>query len=102
MQQVRDYMDHLGTFCTHINPSRAAFYSFKLALFSTIWSPAAGCGTLQILLHSQLPTKLSQLASGSEFSLAIHAGREAIWYQIQAVLDFSLLSRGIFSTLGFP
>ena len=83
MQQVRDYMDQLGTFYTHINSSRATFYSFKLALFSTIWSPAAGCVTLQILLPSQLPTKLSKLVSdekfrGSKFSLAVHAGREAI------------------------
>ena len=56
MQQIRDYVDHLGTLYTHIKSYRAAFYAYKNALFSTISSLAAGYVTPRFLLPSQLAT----------------------------------------------
>ena len=107
MQQIRDYVDHLGTLYTHIKSYRAAFYAYKIVLFSTISSLAAGYVTPQFLLPSQLATIVSELASdeifrGTKLSPAIRAGQEAIYYEIQMVLEVSLLSRGISVVLGIP
>ena len=107
MQQIRDYVDHLGTLYTHIKSYRAAFHAYKIAFFSTISSLAAGHVTPQFLLPSQLATIVSELASdeifrGTKFSPAIRAGQEAIYYEIQMVLEVSFLSRGISVVLGIP
>ena len=106
MQQIRDYVDHLGTLYTHIKTYRVAFYAYKIALF-TISSLAAGYVTPQFLLPSQLATIVSELASdeifrGTKLSPAIRAGQEAIYYEIQMVLEVSLLSRGISVVPGIP
>ena len=66
-QQIRDYVDLLGTLYTHIKSYRAAFYAYKTALFSTISSLAAGYVTPQFLLPSQLATIVSELASDEIF-----------------------------------
>ena len=106
MQQIRDYVDHLGTLYTHIKSYRAAFYASKIAL-STISSLAAGYFTPQFLLPSQLAAIVSELASdeifrGTKLSPAIRAGQEAIYYEIQKVLEVSLFSWGISVVLGHP
>ena len=87
MQHIRDYLDHLGTLYTHIKSYRAAFYAYKIGLFSTISSLAAGYVTPQFLLPSQLATIVSELASdeifrGTKLSPAIRAGQKAIYYEI--------------------
>ena len=107
MQQIRDYVDHLGILFTHIKSYRATFYAYKIALFSTISSLAAGYVTPQFLLPSQLATIVSELASdenfrGTKLSSAIHAGQEAFCYEIQMVLEVSLLSQGIYVIHGIP
>ena len=107
MQQIRDYVDHMGTLYTHIKSYRAAFYAYKVALFSTISSLATGYVTPQFLLPSQLATIVSELASdeifrGTKLSPAIRARQEAVYYDIQKVLEVSLLSRGISVVLGIP
>ena len=107
MQHIRDYVDHLGTLYTHIKSYRATFYAYKIALFSTISSLAAGYVTPQFLLPSQLATIVSELASdeifrGTKLSPAIRAAQEALYYEIQMVLEVSLLSRGVSVVLGIP
>ena len=107
MQQIRDYVDHLGTLYTHIESYRAAFYAYKIALFSKISSLAAGYVTPQFLFPSQLATIGNELASDEIFrraklSPAIRAGQEAIYFEIQMVLEVFLFSRGISVVLGIP
>ena len=107
MQQIRDYMDHLGTLYTNMKSYRAAFYAYKFALFSTISSLAAGYVTPQFLLPSLLATIVSELASdeifrGTKLSPAIRAGQEAIYHEIQMVLEVFLISRTISVVLGIP
>ena len=107
MQQIRDYVDQFGTLYLHIESYRTAFYAYKIALFSTISSLGAGYVTPKFLLPSQLATILSELASdeifrGTKLSSAIRPGQEAIYYEIQMVLEVSLFSRGISAVLGIP
>ena len=106
-QQIRDYITHLGTLYTHVKTYRAAFYAYKIALFSTISSLADGYVTPQFLLPDQLAIIVKELANdeitrGTKLSPAIRVGQEAIYYEIQLVLEVSLLSKGISVVLGIP
>ena len=107
LQQIRDYIDHLGTLYAHVKSYRAAFYAYQIALYSTISSLAAGYVSPQFLLPSQLASIVSELAHdeilrGTKLSPAIHVGQEAIYYELQMVLEVSLLPKGISVVLGVP
>ena len=106
-EEIRSYINHLDSLYTHVKSYRAAFYAYKIALFSTISSLAAGYVTPQFLLPAQLSQIVNELAndeilSGTKLSPAIRPGQEAIYYEIQLVLEVSLLSRGISVVLGIP
>ena len=87
-QQFRDYIGQLDTLYTHVRSLRAAFYAFKISLFSTISFLAAGYVTLpQFLLPDQLASIVRELANdeilrGTKLSPAIRVGQEAIYYEI--------------------
>ena len=107
LQQIRDYIDHLGTLYAHIKSYRAAFYAYQIALYSTISSLAAGYVSPQFLLPSQLASIVNVLAHdwilrGIKLSPAIRVGQEAIYYELQMVLEVFLLPRGISVVLGVP
>ena len=105
LQQIRDYIDHLGTLNAHIKSCRAAFYANQIALYSTISSLAAGYVSPQFLLPSKLADIVNELAHdeilrGTKLSPAIHVGKEAIYYETQMVLEVSLLPEAISVVLG--
>ena len=89
-QQLQEYISYLNSLYTHVKSYRAAFYAYKIALFSTLSSLAAGYVTPQFLLPDQLASIVKELANdeflrGRKLSPAIHAGHEAIYYEIQLV-----------------
>ena len=107
MQPIRHYVDQLGTLYTHIKSYRAAFYAYNIAFFSTVSSLAAGYVTPHFLLPSQSATLVTELASdeifrGTKLSPVIRARQQAIYYEIQMVLEVSLLPRGISVVLRIP
>ena len=92
---------------THVKSYRAAFYAYKIALFSTLSSLAAGFVTPQFLLPDQLASIVKELANdeilrGTKLSPGIGVGHEAIYYEIQLVLEVTLLSGGLSVVLGIP
>ena len=106
-QQIRDYIDHLGTLYAHNESYRAAFYAYQIAIFSTISSLAAGSVSPQFLVPSQLASIVNELAHdeilrGTKLPPATHVGQEAIYYEIQMVSEVSLLRKGISVVLCFP
>ena len=106
-QQLQEYISYLNSFYTHVISYRAAFYAYKIALFSTLSSLAAGYVTPQFLLPDQLASIVKKLANdetlrGTKISLAIRVGHEAIYYEIQLVLEVTLLSSGLSVVLGIP
>ena len=106
-QQVRDYVGQLDTLYTHVKSLRAAFYAYQISLFSTLSSLAAGFVTPQFLLPDQLATIVQELATdeilrGTKLSPAIQVDQEAIYYEIQLVLEVTLLSTGLSVVLGVP
>ena len=116
-QQLQEYISYLNSLYTHVKSYRAAFYAYKIALFSTLSSLAAGYVTPQFLLPDQLASIVKALANDefhrnafsrnkilrvTKLSPAIHVGHEAIYYEIQLVLEFTLLSSGLSVVLGIP
>ena len=106
-QQLQDYISCLNSLYTHVKLYRAAFYAYKIALFSTLSSLAAGYVTQQSLLPDQLTSIVKELANdeilrGTKLSLAIRVGHKAIHYEIQLALEITFLSRGLSVVLGIP
>ena len=106
-QQIWVYIDHLATLYEHVKSYRAVFYGNPIALYSTTSSLAAGYVRPQFLLPFQLASIVNELAHdeilrGTKLSPAIHVGQEAIYYEIQMVLEVSLLPKGTSVLLGVP
>ena len=62
-QQLQEYISYLNSLYTHVKSYRAAFYAYKIALFSTLSSLAAGYVTPQFLLPDQLDSIEKELAN---------------------------------------
>ena len=106
-QFLRNYVYQLGTLYTHLKSYRAAFYAYRISLYSTISSLASGYITPQFLLPQQVAQIVKDLADdevkrGTKLSPAIRPGFEAIYYEIQLVLEVTLIPRGISVILGIP
>ena len=105
-QQLQEYISYLNALYTHVKSYRAAIYAYKEALFSTLSSLAAGYVTPQFLLPDELASIVKELANdeilrGTKLCPAIRVGHEAIFYEIQLVLEVTLLSSGLRLFLGF-
>ena len=106
-QQLQEYISYLNSVYTHVKSYRAAFYAHKIALFSTFLSLAVGYVTPQFLLPYQLASTVKQLAIDKnlrrkKLSPAIRVGHEAIYYEVQLVLEVTLPSSGLSVVLGIP
>ena len=74
-QEIRNFVSDLGSLYTHIKAYRAAFYAYKINLFSTISSLASGHTTPQFLLPTEIVTIVKELSEderrhGTELSPA--------------------------------
>ena len=83
------------------------FTSIEIFFFSIIPSPATGQITPQFLLPTQLTKTVQELAAekfrkGSKLTPAIPSGFEAIYYELQIVLEVTLSPKGISFALGIP
>ena len=106
-KQLQEYIYYLNSLNTHVKTYRAAFYTYKLALFSTLSSLAAGYVTPQILHPDQPASIVRELANneilrGTKLSPAICVGHEAIYYEIQLLLEVIFLFDGLLVVLGIP
>ena len=95
----------MGTLYTHTNSYQAAFYAYKINLFSTSSSLASLHITPQFLLPQEIADIVQELyddeiRSGTKLSPAIQPVFEAIYYEINIVLDVSLIPQGISVVLG--
>ena len=104
---MQECISYLNSLYAHVKSYPAAFYAYKIALFSTFSSLAAGYLTPQLLLHDQPASIVTELASdeilrGTKLFPAIHVGHEAISYEIQLVLEATLPSSGLSVVLGIP
>ena len=106
-QQLQEYISYLISLYTHVKSYCAAFNAYKIALFSTLLSLAAGYVTPQLLLPHQLASIVKELANDqilrrTKLSPASRIGHEAIYYEIYIVLEVTLLSGGFSVVLEIP
>ena len=92
---------------THFKAFRAAFHAYRDNFFSIISSLATGHITPQFLLPTQLATIVQDLAAeefrkGSNLTPAIPSEFEAIYYELQIVLEVTMLPKGNSFVLGIP
>ena len=107
LQSSQLYLSQIGTLYTHFKAFRAAFYSYRNNFFSIISSLATGHITPQFLLPTQPAKTVQELAAeefrkGSKLTPAIPSGFEAIYYELQIVLEVTMLPKGISFVLGIP
>ena len=107
LQSSQLHLSQIGTLYTHFKPFRAAFYAYRINFFSIISSLATGHITPQFLLPTQLATIVQELAAeefrkGIKLTPAIPSGFEAIYYELQIVLEVTMLPKGISFVLGIP
>ena len=107
LQEIRNFFLDLGTLYTHIKSYQAAFYAYKISLFSTISSLASGKIIPQFLVPNAIADIMNEIfndeiSRGTILSPAIQRGYEAIYYEINVVLEVTLIPRGISVVLGIP
>ena len=107
LQSSQLYLSQIGTLCTHFKAFSAAFYAYTNNFFSIISSLSTGHITAQFLLPTQLATIVQELAAEefrkrSKLTPAIPSGFQAIYYELQIVLEVTMLPKSIFFVLGFP
>ena len=107
LQSSQLYLSQIGTLYTHFKASRAAFYAYRNNFFSIISSFATGHITPQFLLPAQLAKIVQELAAeeflkSSKVTPAIPSGFEAIYSELQIVLEVTMLPKGISFVLGIP
>ena len=105
LQEIRNFISDLGTLYTHIKSYQAAFYAYKINLFSTISSLRSGKITPQVFVPNAIADIVNELSNdeirrSTKLSPAIQPGYEAIYYEINVVLEVTLLPRGISVVLG--
>ena len=86
---------------------RAAFFAYRNNFFSIISSLATGYTTPQFLLPNQLATSVQELVAkefhkSSKLTPAIPSGFEAVYYELQYVLEVTMLPKCTSFVLGIP
>ena len=107
LQSSQLYLSQIGTLYTHFKAFRAAFYAYRNNFFSIISSLATGHITPQFLLPTQLATIMQEMAAeefrkGSKLKPATPSRFEAIYYELQIVLEVTMWPQGISFVLGVP
>ena len=107
IQSSQLYPSQIGTLYTHYKTFRGAFYAYRNNFFSIISSLATGHITPQFLFPTQLAKIVQELAAeefrkGSKLTPAKPSGLEAIYYELQILLEVTMLPKGIFFVLGIP
>ena len=107
LQEIRYVISQLGTLYTHIKSYQAAFYAYKINLFSIISSLASGQKPSQFLLPQEIADIVRTLSEeesyrGTKLTPAVQPGFVAAFYENQLVLEVTLILHGISVVLGVP
>ena len=103
LQGIRYVIFHLGTLYSHIKFYQATFYAYKITLLPTISSPASAKITPQFLLPQDIADIVRILSEEKNYlGTKLTPGLEADYYEIQLVLEVTLIPCGISVVLGVP
>ena len=105
--KVENYNSYLDLVFTHLKAYRSAFVSYRTNLYSAVSSLSSGYVTPNFLTPNRLAEILHELTMeevhrGTKLTPAIQVGYEATYYEVQIVLEVSILASGISVVLGIP
>ena len=105
--KVENYTSYLDLVFTHLKAYRSAFVSYRTNLYSAVSSLSSGYVTPNFLTPNRLAEIVHELTMeevhrGTKLTPAIQVGYEATYYEVQIVLEVSILASGISVVLGIP
>ena len=107
LQSSQLYLAQIGTLYTHFKAFRAAFDAFRNNFSSIISTTATGHITPQFRFPIQFATIVQDVTAeefrkGSKLAHAMPLGFEAIYYELQTVLEVTMLPKCVSFVLGIP
>ena len=91
----------------HLKSYRASFVSFKTPMYSVVSPLSSGFVPSNFLTPDQLAAVVEDLTAeeirrGTKLTPAIQVGFEATYYEVQIVLEITVLQEGLSIVLGIP
>ena len=105
VDKVPNYTSYLDLAYLHLKSYRASFVSYKTSMCSTV--PSYGFVPPIFLTPDQLAAIVEDLTAeeirgGTKLTPAIQVGFEAAYYEIQIVLEVTVMQEGLSIVLGIP
>ena len=105
--KVENYTSYLDFVFTHLKTYRSAFVSYRTNLYSAVLSLSSGYVTPNFLTPNRLAEIVHELTMeevhrSTKLTPAMQVGHEATYYEVQIVLEVSILASGISVVLGIP
>ena len=107
VDKVHNYTSYLDLAYMHLKSYRASFVSYKTSMYSAVSSLSSGFVQPNFLTPDQLAAIVEDLTAkeirrGTKLTPAIHVGFEATYYEVQIVLEVTVLQEGLSIVLGIP
>ena len=105
--KVENYTSYLDLGFTHLKAYRSAFVSYRTNLYSAVSSFSSGYVTANFLTPNRLAEiahelTMEEVHRGTKLTPVIQVGYDATYYEVQIVLEVSMLASGISVVLGIP
>ena len=107
VSKVENYNSYLDSVYTHFKTYRSVFVSYRTNLYSEVSSISSGYVNPKFLTPNPLAEIVHELTMeevhrGAKLTPALQVGYEATYYEVQIVLEVSILASGISVVLGIP
>ena len=107
LDKVHNYTSYLDLAYMHSKSYRASFVSHKTSMYSAVSSLSSGFVATNFLTPVQLAAIVEDLTAeeirrGTKLTPAIQVGFEATYYEVQIVLEVTVLQEGLSIVLGIP
>ena len=105
--KVHNFTSFLDLAYMHLKSYRSSFVSYKTSLYSAVSSLSSGFVPPSFLTPHQLGSIVKDLTEeeirrGTKLTPAIQVGFEATYYEVQIVLEVTVLEQGLSIVLGIP
>ena len=107
VDKVHNYTSYLDLADMHLKSYRASFVSYKTSMYSAVSSLSSGFVPPNFLTPDQLAAIVEDITAeeirrGTKLTPATPVGFEALYYEIQIVLEVTVLQEGLSIVLGIP
>ena len=107
VEKFRNYTSYLDLTYMNLKPYRASFVSCKTSMYSAVSLLSSGFVPPKFLTPDQLAAIVDDLTAeeirrGPKLTPAIQVGFEATYYEVQTVLEVTVLQEGLSIVLGRP